>query len=1336
VTYHYGGVTQSYATGAVTAGANSTVGGLVGNNVANTVTNSYWDTYTTGQQYAFGDKTSTGAAAVTSDPGQSSASNYAYTQSAYGNFDFTNDWFMINGQTRPFGQWEYSTNIANAHQLQLMELNPSASYTLANNIDLGPDLANPSSMWGSAGFVPIAAYGGNFTGTFQGQGNKISNLTMAPTAANMQTVGLFGTIGQGGQVSNLTLSNVSITADASFTQGNDSEFIGALAGQNGGQISNVTVGGISSINGGTLAGVTAGGLVGQNWQTITGSQAAVSITLGDGVACNGNSCTGPQNAAGGLVGWNAGTIASSSASGSIVVGSNATAGGLVGQNGNWDSNNNPIAASIANSSASGAVSSAGVNVQIGGLVGENNPLSLITNSQAYGDVKSTAILSPNNNDCSTNCQYVNVGGFVGQNLGTISGTAWTTAPTVPCGPGYTCASGSVAVGQLGQGGGFVGQNQGVISYAFATGNVTGAAGLPDTATGNVFNNQTQIGGFAGENQGQISNSFASGAVGTAGTAYLQAGGFAAGNEGTIANSFATGAVQTGDSSTAGGFVSSNSPNKSGENCTGCYVGDGYNNTAAITYSQAYGNVTVGASSIAGGFAATTGDPNDAVGSLANVTASGAVNAGHDSIVGGLVGALFGSLSNSSAQNTIVASLGANSIVGGVAGFNGGSISNTTSSAPVSGTSDSFIGGITGINFGSVTGSTADPAVSGSGTSNFIGGIAGLNVGTISGSNATNLVLTSDSSSYAGGVAGVNGTFTNETVTIPNSSFPAGTFPNSSATGSGFSASVGTTTPAWSPGLPSWLTDASNCPVCSILTGGTLQAVAASTPPPPPPPPQAPPPPSSPPVNDNPQAVPQFVNNLVGYVTLASLSTGEVINTQTPNQPPQSPRSGGPGPAPGPGGLTPQFGSRFFTPPPAGETRYVQNEVVLQIPADIPAAELQALFGRLGVTVLGTESLDLLGVTTYRVGIGTGSTVTSVIQAAAGYQASHACQHEDHEHPLTSCTIAGAQPNYSYRLGQDDAPAAAPELAQDPELSGRTQEGDAAQYALGKLGLRGIHRLVKGNNITVAVIDSEIDLNHAELRGAILDQYDAVGAEDKPHSHGTGMAGAIVAHRRLMGIAPSAQLYAIHAFSSRAATAESTTFNIIRGLNWAVAKGVRVINMSFTGPRDPSMERALRAAHDRGIVLIAAAGNDGPKSPPLYPAADPNVIAVTATDRNDKVFPGANRGRYIAVAAPGVDIAVPAPDGAYQLTTGTSVASAEVSGIVALLLERNPNLTPDDIRSILTSSAKHPGTKQRDDIYGSGLVDPAKAIQAATAPGRPPADRAPATGTVRQSDVRD
>jgi subtilisin family serine protease len=152
-------------------------------------------------------------------------------------------------------------------------------------------------------------------------------------------------------------------------------------------------------------------------------------------------------------------------------------------------------------------------------------------------------------------------------------------------------------------------------------------------------------------------------------------------------------------------------------------------------------------------------------------------------------------------------------------------------------------------------------------------------------------------------------------------------------------------------------------------------------------------------------------------------------------------------------------------------------------------------------------------------------------------------------------------------------------------------------------------------------------------------------------------------------------------------------------------------MSFAGPPDPRLRDALAKANNKGMVLIAAAGNAGPNSPPLFPAADPSVIAVTATNANDGLFEGANRGNYIAVAAPGVDILAPAPDGAYQFTTGTSVAAAEVSGVAALLIERNPALTPAEVRKILMDTARDLGPRGRDRDFGAGLINAFKALTA-------------------------
>ncbi len=204
---------------------------------------------------------------------------------------------------------------------------------------------------------------------------------------------------------------------------------------------------------------------------------------------------------------------------------------------------------------------------------------------------------------------------------------------------------------------------------------------------------------------------------------------------------------------------------------------------------------------------------------------------------------------------------------------------------------------------------------------------------------------------------------------------------------------------------------------------------------------------------------------------------------------------------------------------------------------------------------------------------------------------------------------------------------------------------------------------------------------------------------------------------MLGTAPRVGLLTVRAFGTRANSVEGTTFNILKGLDWAAAQGARVVNMSFAGPSDPRLRDALAKAKQKGMVLIAAAGNAGPSSPPLYPAADPNVIAVTATDPDDKLFPGANRGNHIAVAAPGVDILAPAPDGTYQFTTGTSVAAAEVSGVAALMIERNPALTPNEVKKILMDTAKRIGPKGKD--FGAGLVD---ALQAVSAVKPPPAVR--------------
>jgi len=372
--------------------------------------------------------------------------------------------------------------------------------------------------------------------------------------------------------------------------------------------------------------------------------------------------------------------------------------------------------------------------------------------------------------------------------------------------------------------------------------------------------------------------------------------------------------------------------------------------------------------------------------------------------------------------------------------------------------------------------------------------------------------------------------------------------------------------------------------------------------------------------------------------------------------------------------------RNSSAPAANERRMVPDEVILEIANSVSSQQIEALQRRYRLIRIESQTFQLSGTTLYRWRIPDRRSVPSVVRAL---EADHIV----------------AQPNYLFALQGDELKA----------------EGDAAQYELAKLHLPQAHTLAKGDNVLVAVIDSGIDAAHPELAGTVAQSYDTLSSPMTPHKHGTAIAGLIAAHGKLMGAAPHARILAIRAFDGSGASAEGTTFNILKGLDWAAANGARVINMSFAGPPDPALHRSIVAAHKKGIVLVAAAGNAGPKSQPLYPAADPDVIAVTATNAEDRLFPQSNRGRYIAVAAPGEQILVAIPDGSYEVSSGTSYSAAEISGIVALMLERRQDLSPDRVRDLLMATAKDLGPKGRDVMFGAGLADAYAALKAEGAP---------------------
>lgn len=371
-------------------------------------------------------------------------------------------------------------------------------------------------------------------------------------------------------------------------------------------------------------------------------------------------------------------------------------------------------------------------------------------------------------------------------------------------------------------------------------------------------------------------------------------------------------------------------------------------------------------------------------------------------------------------------------------------------------------------------------------------------------------------------------------------------------------------------------------------------------------------------------------------------------------------------------------------PPPGERRFVPDQVLCVLRDGLSENDITRFLRRhrMARTAGGRQRVALIGGPISRYRITDRRSVATVIAALR-----------------RDPRVLFAQPNYRYDLAQE----AVAEKGADP-----------AQYVVGKMQLRQAHTLVRGEKILVAVIDSAVDANHPELEGTVVKQIDLVGGKDvAPHSHGTAMAGAIVARSKLTGVAPAAHIIAIRAFAANDANKPSgTSFQLMQALDSAVAAGARVINLSFAGPPDPMLAQAMKAAHERGAVLVAAMGNAGENAGPLYPAADPSVIAVTATDAGDHLFADASRGKHVAVAAPGVDILVPAPGAEYALSTGTSVAAAHVSGVVALLLSRRASLEPSAIREVLRASARKTSSENdAAEALGAGIADAYGAVTA-------------------------
>lgn len=251
--------------------------------------------------------------------------------------------------------------------------------------------------------------------------------------------------------------------------------------------------------------------------------------------------------------------------------------------------------------------------------------------------------------------------------------------------------------------------------------------------------------------------------------------------------------------------------------------------------------------------------------------------------------------------------------------------------------------------------------------------------------------------------------------------------------------------------------------------------------------------------------------------------------------------------------------------------------------------------------------------------------------------------------------------------------------------------------------------VCSESLTIGMIDTAIKIDHPAFQtngtNKIISRDFLEEKLTQPDAHGTAVAGLLIGKgENLTPLLPKATLYSASVFYARNDYAQGATMiNVVCALNWLVAENVSVINMSLAGPDNQILAKVIAKTLSTGKAIVAAVGNEGPAAPPMFPAAYPGVIAVTAVDREQKIYRWANRGNQVAFAAQGVSVVTARASGGVGRESGTSMASPVVAAFLSCELQNNKlNLT--DALKHLTEQAIDLGTPGRDDIFGYGLLD--------------------------------
>ena len=261
----------------------------------------------------------------------------------------------------------------------------------------------------------------------------------------------------------------------------------------------------------------------------------------------------------------------------------------------------------------------------------------------------------------------------------------------------------------------------------------------------------------------------------------------------------------------------------------------------------------------------------------------------------------------------------------------------------------------------------------------------------------------------------------------------------------------------------------------------------------------------------------------------------------------------------------------------------------------------------------------------------------------------------------------------------------------------------------------------GEGIVVAVLDTGVDASHTDLQGQLVpgwNMYDNNSNTADVYGHGTQVAGVIAAKSNNgMGVTSIAWNAKVMPVRISGLDGWASTSTIASGLNWAADHGARVANISYAVSGSSTVKSAAGYMRNKGGVVCSSAGNSGSE---LSTAPAANIITVSATTSGDALASWSSYGSVVDVTAPGAGIWTTKNGGGYGAVSGTSFSSPATAATVALIMARNPALTPTQVEDILMSTSVDLGTPGEDNYFGHGRIDAAAAVAAAGSGGGGPA----------------